>query len=53
MPVVGVAGILLTAKHHGLIDAVLPVVHELAQEGYRFSLGLVHEVARLADEPTE
>ena len=52
VPVVGVAGILLAAKQHGLIDAVLPVMHELAQQGYRLSSRLVHEIARLADEPT-
>lgn len=53
VPVVGVAGILLTAKHQGLIDAVLPIMDELAQEGYRLSSRLVHEIARLADEPTD
>lgn len=42
VPVVEVAGILLTAKHHGLIDAVIPVMHEVAQEGYRLSSRLVH-----------
>lgn len=53
LPVVGLAGILLTAKHHGLIDAVLPVIQELEQEGYRLSSRLVHEITRLADEPTK
>jgi hypothetical protein len=51
IPVVGVAGILLAAKHHGLIDAVVPVMHELAREGYRLSSGLIEEIAKVADEP--
>lgn len=50
IPVVGVAGILLAAKQHGLIDAVLPVLRELALEGYRLSFGLISEVARLTGE---
>lgn len=43
-PVVGVAGILLAAKHRGLIDAVLPVMRELAQEGYRLSIADTYAV---------
>ncbi|MGA8260622.1 MAG: DUF3368 domain-containing protein [Arenicellales bacterium] len=53
VPVVGVAGILLAAKYHGLIDAVLPVIRELGQEGYRLSSRLMREIARLADETME
>lgn len=48
--VVGVAGILLAAKQCGLIDAVLPVLREMAREGYRLSLELISEVARLTGE---
>jgi hypothetical protein len=50
IPVSGVAGILLAAKQRHFIDTLLPVLHELAQEGYRLSPALVSEVARLADE---
>ncbi|MGA8259590.1 MAG: DUF3368 domain-containing protein [Arenicellales bacterium] len=44
VPVAGVAGILLAAKHHGLIDAVLPGMRELTQERYRLSARLMNEV---------
>ncbi len=53
IPVVGVAGMLLAAKQRGLIDATLPILQELAREGYRLSPALVGEVARLAGEVPE
>ena len=48
--VVGVAGVLLAAKKRGLIDAVLPILKNLEQAGYRVSAKLIQEVARLAGE---
>ncbi len=50
IPIVGIAGVLLTAKKHGFIDEVLPVVLDLEQIGYRIAPALVSEIARLAGE---
>jgi len=50
IPVVGVAGVLLTAKKRGLIDLVLPILKNLERAGYRVSVELVQEIARLAGE---
>ena len=36
VPVVGIAGVLLAAKKRGLIDAVVPILKNLEQAGYRF-----------------
>ena len=48
--VVGIAGVLLAAKKRGLIDAVMPILKNLEQVGYRMSAGLTEEIARLARE---
>ncbi len=48
--VAGIAGILLTAKKHGFIGEVLPLIKDLKQIGYRMSAALVSEIARLAGE---
>jgi predicted nucleic acid-binding protein len=50
IPVVGVAGVLLAAKTRGLIPAVLPIMAELSQAGYRLASSLVAQVATLAQE---
>ena len=50
VPVVGIAGVLLAAKKRGLIDAVVPILKNLEQAGYRISAGLTKEIARLAGE---
>mgnify|MGYP001818636693 FL=1 len=50
VPVVGIAGVLLVAKKRGLIDAVVPILKNLGQVGYRMSTGLTNEIARLAGE---
>lgn len=50
VPVVGIAGVLLAAKKRGFIDAVVPILKNLEQAGYRMSVGLTNEIARLARE---
>ena len=50
IPVAGVAAVLLASKESGLVDAVLPVLRELAAAGYRLSSTLIHHTARLAGE---
>ena len=50
VPAVGIAGVLLVAKKRGLIDAVVPILKNLGQVGYRMSTGLTNEIARLAGE---
>ena len=47
---VGVAGVLLTAKSQGLLVAVSPVLKELADAGYRMSRQLIEGVRRNANE---
>lgn len=48
--VVGVAGLLLTAKRQNKIKAVSPLLNKMAELGYRLSPGLCREIARLAQE---
>ena len=48
--VVGVAGVLLTAKSRGALAAVGPVLEDLSRMGYRLSPGLVAAVLERADE---
>lgn len=50
IPVVGVAGVLLAAKHRGLLETVKPVLLALSHQGYRLSDALITEVLRLAGE---
>ena len=50
VPIAGVAGVLLAAKKHGLVDSVLPVLKNLESAGYRLSEALKKEIARLAGE---
>ena len=50
IPVVGVAGVLLVAKEQGEIDAVKPILDDLANIGYRLSAQLVTEILSMAHE---
>ena len=50
VPVVGIAGVLLAAKKRGLIDAVVPILKNFEQAGYRISGALTKEITRLAGE---
>ena len=50
VPVVGIAGVLLAAKKSGLIDAVVPILKNFEQAGYRISGALTKEITRLAGE---
>jgi predicted nucleic acid-binding protein len=50
LQIVGVAGILLAAKHKGLINAVKPLLKKMAGLGYRLSSGLGTEIIKLAGE---
>ena len=50
IPVVGVAGVLLVAKVQGQIDVVKPILHDLANVGYRLSARIVAEIRSLAKE---
>lgn len=50
IPLVGVAGVLLTAKSQGLLVAVSPVLKELADVGYRTSRQLIDGVRHNANE---
>lgn len=50
VPVAGIAGVLLAAKKHGFIDEVLPSIKRQAEVGYRMSVALTKEIARLAGE---
>jgi predicted nucleic acid-binding protein len=50
VPLVGVAGVLLAAKKVGLVDVVVPLVTDLQRVGYRMSLVLTKQIARLAGE---
>lgn len=48
--VVGLAGVLLAAKHAGLLEHVGPALADLSRQGYRLANALVAEVLRLAGE---
>ena len=50
LPLTGTLGVLLRAKHRGLIPAVMPLVARLIQGGIHVGDALVAEVSRLADE---
>jgi hypothetical protein len=50
LSVVGTAGVLLSAKHNGLIKSVSPVISALGHEGYRLSDSLNCEILKLAKE---
>lgn len=48
--VIGVLGLLLTAKHRRLIQAVRPFVEELMKQGFRLSKKVAERALREADE---
>ncbi|MBS3028218.1 MAG: DUF3368 domain-containing protein [Dolichospermum sp. DET50] len=50
LPVTGTVGILLIAKHQGLIESVKPVLDELMAQGKRISQQLYQEVLDMAKE---
>ena len=50
IPVVGTAGLLLSAKKQGLIKAVSPLLISLREQGYWLSDALIAEVRRLSGE---
>ncbi len=50
LPVTGTVGILLIAKHKGLIESVKPVLDELMAQGKRISQQLYQEVLDMAKE---
>ncbi len=50
IPVMGTVGILLLAKRYGLIEQVLPLVHELREKGYWLSDALVKHALKVAEE---
>lgn len=50
LPVIGTAGLLLSAKKQGLIAAVLPLLISLREQGYWLSDALLAEIQRLSGE---
>ena len=44
VPLTGVAGVILSAKASGAVDAVRPIIEEMSNAGYRLSPGLVSGV---------
>lgn len=50
VPVTGVAGVLLSAKAQGAVDAVGPILADMANAGYRLSSRLVAAVLARAGE---
>ncbi|MCP3851907.1 MAG: DUF3368 domain-containing protein [Gammaproteobacteria bacterium] len=53
LSVIGVAGLLILAKKHHLIDAVLPLLIDIRENGYWLSNNFLHEVAKLTSETFE
>jgi predicted nucleic acid-binding protein len=53
LSVIGVAGLLILAKKHLLIDAVLPLLIDIRENGYWLSNNFLHEVAKLTNETFE
>jgi hypothetical protein len=50
IPVVGTAGLLLSAKKQGLIETVSPLLISLREQGYWLSDALLAEIRRLCGE---
>jgi predicted nucleic acid-binding protein len=50
VPVIGIGGILLSAKKAGLLRKVAPILDELASVGYRLSPALCNRIVELAEE---
>ena len=47
---IGTLGLLLEAKHHGLLPAIRPEIERLAQTNFYFSSALIEEVLQAAGE---
>lgn len=50
LSVIGLAGLLILAKKQYLIDAVLPLLIDVRNNGYWLSNHFLHEVAKLSNE---
>ncbi len=50
LPLTGTVGVLLAAKHHGLIPALAPLINQLLKEGLFLAPELVKKVLELAGE---
>jgi len=50
LPLTGTLGILIAAKRRGILDAVMPVVQQMEQNGFFFSMGLKALIRSLSDE---
>ncbi|MBR3274749.1 MAG: DUF3368 domain-containing protein [Clostridia bacterium] len=50
LPLTGTLGILIAAKRRGILDAVMPVVQQMEQNGIFFSMGLKALIRSLSDE---
>lgn len=50
LSVIGLAGILILAKKHHFIDAVLPLLIDVRKNGYWLSNNFLNEVAKLSNE---
>lgn len=50
LDVTGTAGLLLSAKKQGMIDAVMPLLNELREQGYWLSDALIAHVAQITKE---
>lgn len=50
LKIIGTAGVLLLAKRNGLIDQVVPLIHELKAAGYYLSNELISKIQKLSKE---
>ncbi len=50
LSVIGLAGLLILAKKHHLIDAVIPVLIDVRNNGYWLANNFLHEVAKWSNE---
>jgi predicted nucleic acid-binding protein len=50
LPLTGIVGVLLTAKHNGLIPALAPLINQLLKEGLFLAPELVEKALELAGE---
>ena len=50
LSVIGLAGLLILAKKHHLINTVLPLLIDVRNNGYWLSNNFLHEVAKLSNE---
>ena len=48
--IIGTVGLLLGAKRHGIVAAVLPILQELTAAGFRLSDSVIADAQRLAGE---